>query len=96
MRYAKLPSLALLAFLWLPIGASAEAGKGISAKQLHEQHCLACHTTGIYTRPTRFISTKGALHAQVARCAREAARVDWSEAQVDAVTEYLNDRYYGF
>ena len=93
MRYAK---LTLLAPLWMAMGASAEADKAISAQQLHEQHCLACHTTGIYTRPARFITSRSALHAQVARCARQAAGVDWSGAQVDAVTEYLNDRYYGF
>ena len=89
-------NIILFAALALPIAATAQEDEQIPAKQLHDRHCLACHTTGIYTRPTRFIDSRDALHAQVTRCAREAAKVDWNQAQIDAVTGYLNNRFYGF
>jgi hypothetical protein len=41
------------------------------------------------------IDSRRALRAQVGRCARGPAGVDWSDAQMAAVTDYLT-RFYPF
>ncbi len=82
----------------LAIPAAVAAGEDAMAKgkALHQQHCLSCHDTGVYTRPDRVIHSLGQLEAQVARCAAGPASVDWNGDQIQAVTQYLDKSFYGF
>lgn len=65
-------------------------------KALHDAHCLSCHGTGVYTRSDRRIDSRAGLKAQVKRCARGPAEVDWSGQEVEAVTRYLDNAFYQF
>lgn len=73
--------------------ATSEITRG---KALHDEHCLRCHGTAVYTRVDRRIDSPAALEAQVERCAAGPADVDWTEDQILAVKRYLAKTYYGF
>lgn len=76
--------------------AAAEVETRNRGEALHDEHCLSCHGTSVYTREERMIRSPEQLRAQVARCAAGPAGVDWSRRQIDAVTAYLNQAFYGF
>jgi cytochrome c2 len=76
------------------LAASATApalGAEPDGEALHAQACTQCHGTEVYGG----IDSRRALRAQVGRCARGPAGVDWSDAQMAAVTDYLT-RFYPF
>jgi len=79
--------------------ARAVAGvgeSGLQGRELHNQHCLACHDTSVYTRENRFVGSLAELEAQVTRCAAGPANVAWGAAEVKAVTRYMDDQFYHF
>lgn len=84
------------ACLLLLITGAAGAEDVASGKALHQQACTGCHGTEVYTRPDRKIDSLAGLERQVQRCANNAAKVDWTASQMDAVVNYLNDTFYGF
>jgi hypothetical protein len=67
-----------------------------TGQTLHDQNCLSCHGTEVYTRKDRFIHSMDALTSRVAFCARNASKVDWDRQQIDAVARYLDDNFYHF
>lgn len=82
--------------LLLLTAASAGAEDVENGKTLHDQACTGCHGTDVYSRQDRKIDSLAALEHQVQRCANQAAKVDWSAPQIDAVVNYLNKTFYGF
>ena len=86
--------LACAAVLGMMASGSATAGGG-GAKpdgaKLHDQSCTRCHGSEVYGD----IGSRDGLRDMVVRCANQAAKVDWSDAQVTAVTDYLT-RFYPF
>jgi hypothetical protein len=56
---------------------------------------LTCHKSDYYTRKNRIIHSAAELKAQVGRCQTGAGQ-EWSAAQIETVTNYLNDTYYKF
>jgi cytochrome c5 len=82
-------------FLLAPLTVAATTTDRVG-QELHDQHCLACHTTSVYSRENRIIHSKDALTNRVAYCAENAAKVTWDQGQVDAVSKYLNDAFYHF
>ena len=74
----------------LPATASAADGAG-----LHQGHCVSCHGTEVYTRDDRRVTTRPGLTKQVQRC-ELALGLGWFEEDVDAVAEFLNQRFYQF
>lgn len=91
--------LALSGLLLAPAVQAADIQAG---QALHDAHCVSCHaslTKGdpaqIYTRSERRIQSYSALAGQVRRC-QTAAGVQWSAAELDDVTAFLNQRYYKF
>ncbi|MGA7980630.1 MAG: cytochrome c [Chromatiaceae bacterium] len=90
MRIAR-PLLIPLVLLTPPCAAAESEGQ-----DLHDQHCLVCHGTDVYTRDNRMIHTAAQLKAQVQRCAKGAAKVNWTPDQIAAVTRYLDQGFYHF
>lgn len=64
-------------------------------KDLQEKHCMSCHDDGMYTREDRFINKLSSLRTQVQRC-ESTLGLKWFDEDVDAVTAYLNKKYYKF
>ncbi len=62
---------------------------------LYATHCQACHTTQVHWRAKRLAKDWAALAAQVERW-QANARLGWSGEDIDAVTRYLNARFYRF
>jgi mono/diheme cytochrome c family protein len=71
----------------------ADEGNG---RNLHDQNCLGCHGTEVYTREDRLIQSMDGLTSRVDFCARNAVKVDWDQKQIDAVANYLDNRFYHF
>ena len=76
---------------------SAEEETSIThGQQLHDDKCLACHTTQVYTREDRRIKTLQALSNQVNNCMKGPAKADWTELETRSVVDYLNQKFYKF
>lgn len=92
----RLPTLLLAATAAaaLPVLAqpSAPAGRGAL---LYDTHCVECHTSQVHWRARRLARDWGSLREEVLRW-QATARLDWSPADVDEVTRYLNDTVYRF
>ena len=85
--------------LLFSITVSADINNG---KELHNANCTSCHISiqggdgsGIYTRENNRIETYPALIKQVNRC-RDSLGMQWPEAHVNDVVEYLNTTFYKF
>ncbi len=82
----------VLLFSLMHTAGAADAPNG---KALFEKHCTACHGTEVFTRPNHKMQSLDMLRAQVNRCERPAG-ANWSEAQTNAVINYINDNFYKF
>ncbi|MBL7003047.1 MAG: cytochrome c [Gammaproteobacteria bacterium] len=78
-------------FLFLNPAQAAEA----DGKILHNEHCLKCHNSDIYTRTPRRVNTLPALGKQVRFC-KDNLGITWFDEDVDHVVQYLNKNYYKF
>lgn len=72
------------------ISADAERGK-----TLHDEHCMKCHDTSVYSRSDRFVTDMTALEKQIRRCEQHAG-ARWFDADITDVAEYLNQTFYSF
>lgn len=72
--------------------ASADADRG---KMLHDESCMKCHGTEVYTREDHFVSNTQALTAQVNRCQMNVG-AEWNDKQIEDVVQYLNGSFYKF
>lgn len=72
--------------------AGMEESRG---EMLYQNHCIACHTTQVHWRDQRLATDWGSLRGQVRRWERNTG-LSWSDDDVEAVSEYLNRRYYDF
>jgi len=70
----------------------ADAARG---QALHDEHCMKCHDTGVYTRKDRFIKNSEGLAKQVQRC-QLSAGAQWFDEDVADVVEYLDTTFYKF
>ena len=64
------------------------------AQSLHDTYCIACHGAEVYTRDTRLAKDYPSLREQVKRW-QANVNLGWSDADIDAVTAWLAERYYG-
>ena len=78
---------------------SANAQNGAT---LYTENCVACHAamTGgdgsvLYTRDDRSVKSSEALNKQVNRC-QSSLGLNWSNAQISSVQQYLNKTFYKF
>ena len=58
-------------------------------------HCVACHTSTIYSRPNRTVKSIGGLVGRVNGCSTNLG-LNLSQDQINDIVKYLNDTYYKF
>lgn len=75
------------------VDARAAGMEESRAEMLYQNHCIACHTTQVHWRDQRLAKDWGSLRAQVRRWERNTG-LSGSDDDVEAVSEYLNRRYY--
>ena len=84
----------------LALGLAALSGPALAAdpergSTLYETRCSACHESSVHQRSARKAKSFDGLRAEVLRWSAEAGG-RWSRDEIDDVTLYLNQRYYGF
>ena len=62
---------------------------------LYENHCHACHESSVHVREQRVVRSLEELRARVTGWSVHSG-LDWRPEQIEAVTGYLNWRYYHF
>jgi len=62
---------------------------------LYTTHCQTCHTTQVHWRERRLATDYASLAVQVERWQANAG-LGWSREDVDAVSRYLNAKFYRF
>jgi mono/diheme cytochrome c family protein len=78
------------------VGAQAPSAPAPARGQaLYDTRCIACHDRSVHRRESRQARDFAALRREVLRWSGTAG-ADWRDDEVDAVTGYLNDRYYRF
>ncbi|MDW3094988.1 MAG: cytochrome c [Gammaproteobacteria bacterium] len=92
-----LPVLLLQLLILISLTAHAQDGQA-----LHQSECIECHSrmTGgdghvIYSRDDRIVKNISELSTRVTHCSN-GANTGWNANQIDAVTKYLNERYYNY
>ena len=70
--------------------ADAEHGQ-----KLHDEQCMKCHDSGVYTREDRRVADRDALVKQVKRCELNLG-LSWFDTDINDVVQYLNQSYYKF
>ena len=75
--------------------AQAQMPSTARGELLYTTHCQGCHTTQVHWREKRLAGDWAGLTAQVERWQKNA-NLGWSGEDVDAVSRYLNARYYRF
>lgn len=71
---------------------SADINHGM---ELHQEHCMRCHQSEIYTRQNRIVNNLEQLAKRVREC-ELANELTWFEEDVEDVIAYLNANYYMF
>ena len=84
------------ACLVLSMSAHAATPDPANGERLFKQsRCLSCHTTEVFTSPTRKVKSYAALESQVRRCDANLS-TNWFDDQILDVVSYLNQMYYKF
>lgn len=88
-----LPAAAIaLAFALAAGAAAAQPDRGAL---LYENHCGACHSEKMHWRDRREATDPASLRRLV-RQWQAQAQLAWSDEDIDAVTAYLDRRFYRF
>lgn len=86
------PALALLVSCHAPL---ALADDTVHGRALYESRCDTCHDTSVHNRAVRKSRDFAEIRQWVARW-NTALDGAWTDEEIDAVTRYLNERYYKF
>ena len=78
-----------LMLLLLPMTAFSED----RGEMLYQNHCVACHESTVHIREDRKVKSYADLEQYTRRFAGLAG-VEWSEADMELVIEYLNRTRY--
>jgi mono/diheme cytochrome c family protein len=62
---------------------------------LYTTYCQACHATQVHWRTNKQAHDWASLNLEVRRW-QASGTLDWSDADIQDVTHYLNDRFYHF
>jgi len=78
------------------ITTSLCASENVShGEKLHQQQCVSCHDSKVYTRHNHFVTNLDGLNQQVRRC-EVPSTVHWTDEDISAVVTYLNSHFYHF
>ncbi len=64
-------------------------------RALYETRCVACHERSVHQRASRKAADFGALRREVERWSTNIGG-EWRAEELDAVTVFLNDRFYRY
>ena len=64
-------------------------------KELHEESCIRCHGSEMYTRDNSQIQNHFDLRSQVSACANNLG-TGWFPDEEKSVVDYLNGQHYKF
>jgi len=92
LSFTAIPLGILLAGVVLASPLHAEAALG---QELHQDNCVSCHGSEVYTREDRMIGSMDSLITQVNRCNVNLG-TGWFDDEVEAVARFLNESYYNF
>ncbi len=84
----------LCAVQW-PVAAFAPDTDAERGRALYEVRCNDCHDRSVHRRAPRAARTFAEIRSFVVRWDRELGAL-WRSDDVDAVTRYLNERFYGY
>jgi len=91
-----MPYIQLLTLIsTLLFSATSFANDTADGQALHNKTCQRCHDNSIYTRPDSIIFSLTALEKRVRFC-ESMAGGGWSEQDMMAVINYLNQQFYHF
>jgi hypothetical protein len=62
---------------------------------LYESRCSGCHDRSVHARTARAAQSFGDVRGYVMKWDRQTGAL-WRDDEIDAVTRYLNERYYRF
>jgi mono/diheme cytochrome c family protein len=92
-RLAALGALTTATLLAAP--AAAQLPDPARGRALYENHCIACHTERIHSRPVRIALTREALREIVEHWRRQQ-NLAWSAQDTEDVVEFLGRTRYKF
>ena len=75
--------------------AAHAAGDESLGAALYESRCTGCHERSVHTRNPRRASSFDQIRAYVWRWDRYLGGA-WQPGEIDAVAQYLNERYYHY
>lgn len=87
--------LSLFAGVLIFFAAGTSTAEAFDAAQYHDDNCMRCHGTEVYTRENRRIRSFTALESQVARCDAMLETKLFPEDLAQLV-EHLNTNFYKF
>jgi len=64
-------------------------------KRLHDEHCVKCHSSDMYTRENRIVNSPDALKERIRQC-ELSNDLAWFEEEVEDVSAYLAEEFYRF
>lgn len=70
-------------------------GDPAKGKAIHDQQCVACHDSSVYTRPNRMVKSVEGLIGRVNFCNRQLNK-KLTDEQVNDIINYLDKQYYHF
>ena len=94
MRTARLVGLGVASVL-AAAALAASAGDFERGKALYNARCVGCHDRSVHQREARKALTIEGIKAQVRRW-DAFLNGAWRDAEVNDVTTYLNELYYGY
>ncbi|MBS0002640.1 MAG: cytochrome c [Thioalkalivibrio sp.] len=77
------------------LASPALASDPALGEELHQENCVSCHGTEVYTRDDRMVDSMSSLITQVNRCNVNLG-TGWFDDEVEAVAAYLGENYYNF
>ena len=85
----------LITALVVSLAAPTALADASAGQKLHDENCLKCHGTEVYTREDRFVGNRDALTTQVNRCNVNLG-TQWFDEDVENVVNYLDQSFYKF
>lgn len=84
-----------VAAVLLTVFANPGAAAEFEAGSYHDNNCMRCHDSSVYTRENRRVRSYPMLETQVARC-DSMLETKLFPDDLALLVEHLNNSYYGF
>ncbi len=67
----------------------------VQSRELYENHCTECHTSALHIREKKKARSLDDIEGFVNRW-QSYLRLNWQQEEIDAVVEYLNEKFYRY